>query len=532
MSKSLADNIARTLSTRGVKRIFGVPGGGSSLALIDAAAKVGIEFILCRGETAAAIMAAVTGELNGIPGVVLTGIGPGAASAVNGIAYASLERAPVVLITDTHEAGVIAPPHQIFNQQAMFAPVTKAQQRLSPAAGAQMFDVLFGLAAAEPPGPVHIELSAQDAAAIVAKSRPSPSIKPREIDDISLQKIAGMIAACQRPVLIVGHQCRAAERALAAFQLAKSLGGPVMTTYKAKGTIDDGNPLTVGSFTGAKLDASVLGKADLILFCGVDPVEIIPGEWRHDAPIAVLTEYGDLAWPFEAEAMVEGSIATTAARLARTMPAATWEAAQIASLRQHIRAKSANPGNHGHFPDDVVDAIAHAAPKGARLAVDAGAHMFSAMTRWPASSPYDVLKSNGLSSMGYALPAALAGWLEQPERHAIALTGDGGMMMSLAELSTAARLGAALTVVVLNDAALSLIDVKQQRQQRASLGVRYPRADFAAAARGLGCTAWTVEPQDPLQAALAAAFSTRGPTLIDVTLDPSGYSDQLIALRG
>ena len=79
---TLAAAIAATLSARGVKRIFGVPGGGSSLDLIDAAAREGIEFVLCRTETAAAIMAAVTGELTGIPGVVLTGIGPGAASVV------------------------------------------------------------------------------------------------------------------------------------------------------------------------------------------------------------------------------------------------------------------------------------------------------------------------------------------------------------------------------------------------------------------------------------------------------------------
>ncbi len=532
MSISLADSIARSLSTRGVRRIFGVPGGGSSLALIDAAAEVGIEFILCRTETAAAIMAAVTGELTDIPGVVLTGIGPGAASAVNGIAYASLERAPVILISDTNEAGASAPPHQIFDQQALFAPISKAQHRLTPADGGQSFNALFDLAAAEPPGPVHIDLSARDADAMVTEVQPSSPGKPREIDDESLQKVVALIAACRRPVLIVGHQCRAAERALAANQLAKSLGGPVMTTYKAKGTIGDSNPLTVGSFTGAKLDASVLEEADLILFCGVDPVEIIPGKWRYAAPVAVLTEYGNLAWPFAADAMVEGSIAESAARLAKKTPAVTWEAAQITRLKQRIQAKLGNVGKHGHFPDNVVDALALAAPAGARLAVDAGAHMFSAMNRWPASRPYDVLKSNGLSSMGYALPAALAGWLQQPERHAIALTGDGGMMMSLAELSTAARLGAALTVVVLNDAALSLIDIKQQRQQRASLGVRYPAADFAAAARGMGCTAWTVGPRESLPAALSAAFSTKGPGLIDVTLNPSGYREQLIALRG
>ena len=59
-------------------------------------------------------------------------------------------------------------------------------------------------------------------------------------------------------------------------------------------------------------------------------------------------------------------------------------------------------------------------------------------------------------------------------------------------MSTEARLGANLTVIVLNDAALSLIDIKQQRQQRPPLGVRYSKSDFATAARGMGCDAWTV----------------------------------------
>ena len=154
------------------------------------------------------------------------------------------------------------------------------------------------------------------------------------------------------------------------------------------------------------------------------------------------------------------------------------------------------------------------------------------MARWPAAAPYDVLKSNGLSTMGFALPAALASWLEEPDRPAVAVTGDGGMMMCLGELSTASRLSANVTIVVFNDAALSLIDIKQQRQQRPPLGVRYPKSNFADAARALGCDAWTVGAQDPLEFALSEAFETDGPTLVDVTVDPSGYRDQLTALRG
>ena len=430
MQISLAASIVGTLSAHGVKRIFGVPGGGSSLALIDAAAEVGIEFILCRTETAAAFMAAVTGELSGVPGVVLTGIGPGAASVVNGIAYASLERAPVILITDTHEECATAPPHQIFDQQALFAPISKAQKRLYPADGAEIFEAMFDLAIADPPGPVHIDLSAKAAGTLVSKLPTGLSNLAKNIDNELLNKMVGLIASCKRPILIVGLQCRNTACAAAANQLAESLAGPVMSTYKAKGIVADDNPLYVGLFTGAKLDDRVINEADLIVFCGVDPVEIIPGQWRYNAAIAVLTESADLAWPFEAEVMVEGAIASTVTSLVKVKTYTDWKLDQIAWFRQDIRERLSNRGDNGHFPDDVIDALAQAAPAGARIAIDAGAHMFSAMTRWPASKPHDVLKSNGLSSMGFALPAALAGWLQQPERHAIAVTGDVGIMMS------------------------------------------------------------------------------------------------------
>jgi acetolactate synthase I/II/III large subunit len=531
-SMTLADSIARTLADGGVKRIFGIPGGGSSLDIIDAAARVDIEFVLCRTETAAAIMAAVTGELTGIPGVVLTGIGPGAASVVNGIAYASVERAPIIVITDTHEDGVIAPPHQIFDQRAMFAPISKAQTRLSPADGAQVFEDLFALAATEPPGPVHIDLSARDAGAAIDIPAVTATPPTRDIDDEALATADDLIARSSRPVLIVGHQCRTADRAAAANDLAQALGGPVMTTYKAKGVVSEAGPLNVSLFTNAKLDDTVLAEADLVVFCGVDPVEMIPGKWTPEVPIIVLSETAGLSWPFAAAVEIAGPVAVSAARLSATASTGTWDAARIAGLKTHLRETVANNGEEGRFPDAVIDAVVAAAPPGARLAIDAGAHMFSAMTRWPAAAPHDVLKSNGLSTMGFAVPAALASWLEQPDRHTVAITGDGGMMMSLAELSTAARLEARLTVVVLNDAALSLIDIKQQRQQRPPLGVRYPRADFATAARGMGCDGWTVNRHDPLEFALAEAFAAEGPALVDVNVNPAGYRDQLIALRG
>ena len=527
MAQTLAEAVAEAFADLGVKRMFGVPGGGSSLDLIDAAARRRIEFVLCCTETAAALMAAVTGELAGVPGIVLTGIGPGAASAANGIAYAALERAPVVHLADTHAAGATAPPHQIFDQQALFAPITKAQARLDPETGATRIRSLLALASADPAGPVHVELSSSEAGAQAADPEDAPAAEEQTQDMLALERAAALVAHCRRAALIVGLQSRSC--AAATGRLADALRAPVMLTYKAKGVVADDHPLTTGLFTGAKRDAVVLSEADLILFCGVDPVEMIPGEWIYDAPAVVVSTSAGLAWPFTPEAEVVGPLGRSLAALAASVDGTAWTTTEIAALRRALHSPLTGDG---HTAESVIETLAGTAFERPRLAVDAGAHMFSVMARWPARHAHDVLKSNGLSTMGFAVPAALAGWLEEPDRRALAVTGDGGMAMCLGELSTAARLGARLTVVVLNDAALSLIDIKQQRRQHPPLGVRYPSVDFAAAARGMGCAAWTVGRHEPLEPVLAEALAYDGPGLIDIDVDPSGYQDQLAALRG
>ena len=116
---TLGEALICILKSYGVKYIFGVPGGGSSLDLIAAAEQAGLEFVLCKGETSAALAASVTGELTNSPGVVLTAIGPGAASAVNGVAYAHLEKAPLILISDARDAKPGAFPHQVFDLKSL-----------------------------------------------------------------------------------------------------------------------------------------------------------------------------------------------------------------------------------------------------------------------------------------------------------------------------------------------------------------------------------------------------------------------------
>ena len=158
--------------------------------------------------------------------------------------------------------------------------------------------------------------------------------------------------------------------------------------------------------------------------------------------------------------------------------------------------------------------------------------MFAAIARWPARAPNAVLISNGLATMGFALPAAIASALAEPARPVVAFVGDGGLAMSLGELATAAERRCGVVVVVFNDAALSLIDLKQAGRRLASRGCRTAPIDFAAAARAFGLETERIEAAAELPPALARAFARRGPYLLDVQVDPRGYPALLEALRG
>jgi acetolactate synthase-1/2/3 large subunit len=526
--ETLAQHIVDALARRGVKRMFGIPGGGSSLALIAAAEAVGIDFVLTRGETAAAIMAAVTGELSGTPGVVLTGIGPGAASAVNGIACAHLEQAPVILLTD----GPASSLHQAIDQNALYAPITKTRGRLRPENGRADIEAGIETALTAPWGPIQFDLTAADAAAPVSgATNPAPIARTIHAGSRSLDKARDLLATSRRPVVLAGLEARHGQAPSALRKLVETLSCPLLPTYKAKGVLPDSHESVVGLFTGAAAESDCIQRSDLIVMFGLDPVEMIPGEWRYEAPILELRPAEGNRLPVTPECRTVGPLADTVRGLLTAAAASEWSATEVGELRRRMRACLSIAGS-GHTAQSVVEALSEESPAGCRLAVDAGAHMFSALAFWQAEQPFGVLKSNGLSTMGYALPAAIASVLQEPDRPVVAITGDGGLMMCLSELATAAARECPIVVVVLNDAALSLIDIKQQAERHGSRSLRYPRVDFAATARALGCRAWQIGADALLSPVLSDAFATKGPALIDIAIDPSGYGDQLKALRG
>ena len=523
---TLAQALAKGFQRHDIKRIFGVPGGGSALGIIDAARDVGIDFILARSEMSASVMAAVTGEISGAPGVVLACLGPGASSLATGTAYASLEQAPMLVLTD----GPAASLHQRYDQNALFAPITKHQGRLTPEGAVDTIEDVLSLSKEAPLGPVQMNINA---AGSVTPVSPGAGQVARQapVTATSADEARKLMGTARRPVLLVGLEARYGDAPAAALRLAEALNCPVLSTYKGKGVVPDRHARMAGMFTGAVSEFKAIADADLFVTFGVDPVEFIASPWHHDAPIVEIRAADAPHLLTETAARVVGPLVASADALCAGDFASDWTPDMIAALRADLRARIEVKSNT-HTAQSVTQAIVAAAPGRIRASVDAGAHMVSAMAVLEADHPFGALKSNGLSTMGYALPAAIASALNDPDIPAVAVTGDGGLMMCMAELSTAAAHGCKVVTVVLNDESLSLIDIKQQWQDLETAGVKFPPTDFAQVAKAMGVAAWRVGPSDDLGAAMQAAFAVDGPALVDVVIDASVYSAQVAALRG
>jgi acetolactate synthase I/II/III large subunit len=357
-------------------------------------------------------------------------------------------------------------------------------------------------------------------------------------DAAALGRAKALLAQAERPVLIAGLEAASPEACAALRRLLEALGCPGLVTYKAKGVVPDAHPLFAGVFTGGVAEAPVLNAADLILLAGADPVEFIPQTWRYAAPVVEIGTAPRTTHYLTPAAALHGLLEPAFASLAEDARQSAWTARGIADHRAAWLARMANAptrGNRGLSPQAVVELAQQACRRGGtdpRVAVDAGAHMFPATTFWQASRPGDLLISNGLSTMGFALPAGIAAALHDPGRGALAFTGDGGLLMALGELATAAALGAKLVVVVFNDATLSLIDIKRDARSLPEGALDGPLADFAGTMRACGGLGLRATTEEEYSAALDRALAASGPALIDVLVDPRSYPAQIKVLRG
>jgi len=540
---TVADILIDGICRAGVQRIFGVPGGGSNLELLEAARAAGLPFVLCHQESAACIMAAVTGELTGTPGAALSTLGPGVSASATGLAHAFLDRSPLIYLSDRHPGAALDfATHQAFDHAAFLAPVVKGSVVVTADSASHWIAHAAQLALKEPRGPVHLDLPAdvasRPAVPFAASITSAPLPQPSQAD---LDGAAAMIRRAKRPVVLVGLQCRGGDaKWLRAF--AEALPAPVLATYKAKGALPDPHPLALGIFTGGALEEPVVGRADLIIAFGLDTVELIPRRWSYTAPVLSLARSpsdaperrvaGSGAYFAPALELV-GDLGLVLEELAPRLREhhADWDVAEVDRLRRE-RQRALEIQVPGLAPHRIVQIAREYTPAGTIATADAGAHMFQAAEYWYAVAPGEFLISNGLATMGFALPAAVAAQLVHPERRVLCLTGDGGFMMVASELETVARLRLPITIIVFDDAALSLIEVKQEQKGYAGASMGYTGPDLVALARSFGVAARAATDEAGFRSALTAAQGEPGPTLIDARIDPSGYRTMLEIVRG
>lgn len=526
-----ADLIVRMLRDAGATHAFGIP-SGNVLPLLDALRRGGITFVLTAHEGSAAFAADVTGRLTGAPGVCLGTMGPGATNLATGVGCASLDRSPLVAITcnvPTHQLGRRV--QMAIDHHALFRPITKATCPLRIGRVAVTVHDLLGIALSEPHGPVHMDLP-EDVSLAAATETPIEGIERRPIGvapEEAIARLDELLREARRPVAVIGASARRMAHAdrLRAFVERQQI--PFATTTMAKGMIDEDHPLSIGCIERARrqIQRQFLRSADLVVGIGYDVVEVEYEQWIGSVPLAsVDIEAVDADESVTIAHQVVGDLDSSLERLLKFPPIQNNWPPDAARLQKQTFQAALRPTCAGFAPWQALDIARAGLPRDGILAFDVGAHTHQIASQWDAHAPGDFLVTNGWSSMGFGIPAAIAAKLARPEKPVLCVVGDGCFQMTCGEVAVAQRLGLTLPILVLDDGWLTLIELKQIRRKFDIYGTHlYRGAQQAAPAHYFGVPAVTVRGADELERELEKALRANGPTVIEAQVDRAGYSE-------
>jgi acetolactate synthase-1/2/3 large subunit len=531
-----ADRIVQFLRDTGVQHLFGMPGGGSGTDLIAAAGRVGLPFTLAHAETASAFMASAQAEIAGKPGACLATLGPGAASLLNGVANAYLDRVPLIVLTDCQpEASANVMQHQTLRQGEMFSPVVKWSGRLRTANFEASLSEAMAAVRSLPHGPIHLDIAGEVTSSPAECDLETMQHQPPDTaSDVEVPlAVRRILQQAKRPLFIAGLGARTTPIAIAIREMCERFGIPALVTYKAKGVVPDQHTWFGGVFTNGALERDILQLSDVIIAVGLDPVELLPRPWKLTQPVISITAWHMNQRQIPVISEIVGHVDSILQSVAGNLPGKSeWTPAELRQLvnTQRGRMRPASDSTK-LLPHRVVD-LTHEVYQGLRATVDAGAFMFPVMALWPAEHPCGVLISNGLASMGFALPAAIGSALLDRKTPVVAFTGDGGLMMCLAELRTAARESLPLRIIAFDDGVLSLIKIKQIQNGYATDGVSIGAVDWEALGKGLGVLAFQAGGEATLRDRLRNTANHEGPVLIAASITPDTYLPTMRALRG
>lgn len=527
--------IVEYLIASGINHIFGYP-GDPSIEFLEAARRRNMSFILGSREGTAGLMAEAYGQLTGRPGVCLSTLGPGSSNLVNAVASAYLDRVPMIAVSGQIESRREAYfTHQVIDHNRLFSPISKWTTVVQPDTVGTIMRKALRVAVAERPGPVHLTTAADVVGAEASDDQVIlPPIHAQRATQIFSSEGAQIdpvkrIKAARRPVILAGLSAVWGESSTALVRLAEALTSPVIVTAMAKGIMPEDHPLYAGTLDMAcnGFIWNFLKNADLLLLIGFDAVELIK-PWTLTVANIHIDTVPNTDQIYKADLEIVGAIPEILDAIRTSIGTLErWTETEVAAHRSKL-SKSYYEGRViGRLnPTDVIDIVRRVMPRDTIVLSDVGSHKLLIGQGWTTYAPRSLLMTNGLSSMGFSLPAGIAAKLMYPDRPVVSFVGDGGLAMVQGELRVASSLEIDPIIMVFCDNSLNRIELKQMVRKYPSFGTVIEPTDVALVASAMGCDGIKVDSGSGLEAALTSARAKDRPLVIAARIDPAQYAAQ------
>jgi acetolactate synthase-1/2/3 large subunit len=539
--------VADALRSAGVRYAFTVP-GESFLGLLDALGDAGIRVVATRHEGGAAFMAEAHGNLTGRPAACLGTRAVGASNLAIGIHTARQNSTPMFALIGQVERPHIG--HEAFQEIDQVGSIGRLAKWACEPFDATEVAGLLGEALRQAtggrPGPVLLSLpedlldeaAPEDARVVVDRSGPD---RPSDRD---IGAVIELLASAQRPVILAGGGVLRARTSTDLLRFADLLQVPIIASWRRTDVVSNDHPLYLG-MAGLGAAGSVRGRladADAMLVVGCRLSE--PTSWDDTIPSASTRWAHVDIEPRRASGLRTADVTVTAdartflrAAIDRLLGKAVLDAELVRRRQEHNAADRAaweaaasvdvdggdwtGPGVH---PGRVITTLRGVLPDDAILTTDAGNFAAWAGRGFRFRRPGTFIGPTS-GAMGYAVPAAVAAALVHRDRPVVALVGDGGMAMTMAEIETATREGARIIVLVFDNERYGTIRMWQERRGSGEgVATELGAVDFAAIGRALGARGVRVDKDADVEPALRQALAEERSTVIHLALDRSWLS--------
>ena len=540
MSKP-AQLMVKCLENEGVSVVFGIP-GEENIRFVQALAASNIRYILTRHEQAAAFMAEMYGRVTGRAAVVSATLGPGAINMQLGVADATTNSTPMVAISaQVGQDREYKESHQYVDLVSMFAPITRWAAGIPTAhAIPEMFRKAFKLAETERPAavylavPEHLDTDAADYPDLTPLPRNVVHAEAPAAGQVA--RAVDILRNAQRPVVLAGHGAARGDATAALVRFSDAFGIGVANTFHGKGVMPDDHPNSIGTLGFMRHDYVNFGfdNADVVISVGYelqefDPVRINP---KADKKIIHIHRFpAEVDMHYSVDVGIIGDISASLNELRHALTEALaghhfehCDDVPGSGLLAEEFARGQQDSRFPLAPQRLVADTRAAMGRDAVVLVDTGATKMWMARLYPTYERNTCLVSNGLSTMGFALPGALGVKLARPESKVLAVVGDGAFLMNSQEIETAVRERIPLVVLIWEDGGYGLIEWKMDLELGEHYYVKFGNPDIVKYAESFGAKGYRINRADDLLPTLRAALDDDGVSLICCPVD---YSENL-----